>query len=429
MPGDSRGRDLASVEFKLDGKEINMDAVQHFEWTAFLNAGYRIHAVFKDWAQDNFDKEVIQNLLKKGRNSKEGLDVEFRIWQDFNQKEGEKTELRKAKVTTIESAVVGDLSATVLEIVAIDPASWYLNKGKSEGRAFKGKISDVIKEVVEEYSEGVDVEIDDTKDNKNNWWHMFRLDPKTFICSLVEWGSAVTNDGTPLVIQSQDDKFICKEWSKLKPPDKITSKKPFVISVKSGKNTEYSTTCKLKVLSNNILSVAANRLYCGSISATTGMYIDKQNSSLKEEQRYVNDEYTSSKLIPNPLSQDQSYKKPDDDSEESTFITTIPEFNNGDLGLKYHDYAIGRAKDWWTKLIYMTLRVKVTVEPGDTDFDDVKALGCAPIKLAMSDLKDMPYYLDGKWILYGYKHMLASARYVTELYLSRLDYDATGQPI
>lgn len=423
MADDKRAQDRHSIEFIIGGKEIGRYC-HKFEWVCFLNAGHRVTASFKDTFQDVLDDDMIFGLLQQAKQN-DGIDVELRIWQHYERKKGKKTEKRKFKVLSLNSNLVGSLTDSTLELVCIDSASWLLNRGECSGKAYKGNISKVIKDIVKEYAPTLDVEISDTKDSTNNWWWDMRLDPKTVISSLIEWSSSVTNQETPLVIHCQDLEFKCREWASL-PPTKTNGKK-FYIASKEGKIKEWTNRGELRVLSNNLLAPAATRLYAGNISAVTGLYIDKENTQLNEKQKFADDKNTENKLKLE-LSSDQSFKKPS--GKSATFIQPIPEHNNGDVGIKYQDYCVGRARDWYMKTIYTTLRVKITIEPGDTDFDDVYACGRDKINLEVFKLSDnKPYYINGMWILYGFRHLCDWEHWKTELLLTRIEFDATGKTI
>ena len=427
MGDDQRQRDKAVIDFKIDGGENIGCFCINFEWVTFINSGYRLTASFLDITQNTLDKKTINKLLDKGRNSKDGLDIEFKIYQDSRREKGKSTTIRKAKIIKLDNNVSGSLTYSILEIVAIDSTSWYLNKGVSSGKAYQGNISSVIKQIVKQYSPNTKVEVSPTKDNDKNWWWEMRLDPKTLISSLLEWSSAITLSGTPLVIQSEDDLFICKEWADLKPPNNLKNKK-FYVANKKAFMKEIDNTATVQILSNNLMTPMTTRLYTGSISATTGLFISKDNENLSPGNRYVNDELTPNKLVVG-LQSDQSYKKPNTDNEESTLIEPIPEHNNGDIGLKYQDYSIGRAKDWFTKLIYSVLRVKITISPGDTDFDSITGCGVAKINLEVIGMDSKPYYINGNWLLYGFRHLWTKDQYKTELMLARTDFDSKGKKI
>jgi hypothetical protein len=435
MGNDKRSKDSAAIYFKIDdGQDIGYFCT-NFEWVSFINSGYRITATFFDAAEDTLGKTTIDKLLEKGRNSKDGLDIEFKIYQDHYKKEGKHgdveykaTTLRKAKIISLDNNISGSLTHSILEIVAIDPTSWYLNKGICSGGAFQGNISSVIKQIVNKYSPKSEVKISPTKDSNKNWWWEMRLDPKTLIASLLEWASITTNTETPLIVQSEDYSFICKEWAELKPPNKLVGKN-FYVTSKKAYRTEVDNSATIQIISNNLLTPVATRLYTGAISATTGLYICK-DAELPPSNKYVNDTLTPKKLVIDNLESNRSYKKPEDDSEESTLIEPIPEHNNGDVGMKYQDYSIGRARDWFIKLIYSVLRVKITITPGDTDFDSVTGCGAAKIKLkAITMEEDKPYYIDGNWLLYGFRHLWSLDYYQTELMLARTDFDSKGKKI
>lgn len=425
MAGDKRGRDRHSIEFELDGVEIGYYC-NKFEWVCFINGGHRVTASFKDTYQNVLDRSMIEKLLEKAK-SIDGIDVTVRVWQDYQRKVGKKTAQRKFKVLTLNSYLLGSITDATLELVCIDQASWILNRGKCDGHAYKGKIGGdggVIAQIINKHAGGIEAQVDDTNDNEKNTWWDLRLDPKTIISSLVEWSSSITINKTPLVIHCQDNEFKCREWANL-PPTKTNGKK-FHVAHRKGFPQEWTNRGELQILSNNLLAPAATRLYTGSISAVTGLYVAKDNEILTPEQRWADDISTGNKLSP-IISSDQGYKK--HINESGTFIEPVPEHNNGDVGLKYQDYSVGRARDWFIKTIYTTMRVKITIEPGDTDFDDVYACGRDRIFLEVIDLKGKPYYINGPWLLYGFRHLCDWEHWKTELLLSRIEYDAAKRPI
>jgi hypothetical protein len=436
MALDGRQKDRPSVEFHVSipaagGKTVDDKKFEighfcyKFEWACFLNSGHRVTASFKDTYQNSLDRSMIRYLLEHGQKEL-GIDVECRIWQDFNRAEDKKTALRKFKVLTMNSNILGGLTESVLEFVCIDVASWALNQGICEGDAYKGNISTVIADVVAKRGKKhkLTVRVDETTDNNNNIWYDMRLDPKTFISSLLEWSSAVTKRKTPLVVCSQDLAFECIEWASMTPTK--TNGKKFEVATAQGGEKDISDRCELQFLSNNLLAPAATRLYVGKIATTTGLYIDPRDTRLSAEQRYAGDDTTQNKLLPK-IAADQGFAQ--SNTESSTFIEPIPEHNNGDLGIKYQDYIVGRARDWYNKMIYSTMRVKITTEVGDTDFDDIHACGRDTINLHMIGYDNIPYFLNGLWLLYGFKHMIDWEHWHTELMLSRLCHDATGKDI
>ena len=430
MALDNRLYDHSVIEFWLGGqggKEIGIYCIK-FEWAGMLNAGHRITASFEDRSQNVLDEDTIMTLLKKAK-TQDGIDVDVIIHQS-SKKDKKRTEKRSFKVLTLDSSLIGGLTSTILELVCIDEASWRLNRGICEGQAYKGKISSVITQVVNKFAKGISAQVDETTDNAENLWYDMKLDPKTFITSLLEFSSSITKNKTPLVVQCQDQEFKCREWSTLKPTK--TDGRKFNIAHRNADPKEITDTGEIQILSNTFLTPFSSRLYTGGISATTGLYVDPKNTLLKDDrQKFADDTNTDQKLMTS-LSPNQSFTKSEDgDKSGATFIQPVPEHNDGDVGLKYQDYAVGRARDWYMKIINTTLRVKLTIEPGDTDFHDIYACGRDKILLEVITIsKDMkPYFIDGPWLLYGFKHLWDIENWKTELFLSRIEHNATGTKI
>ena len=421
MAKDSRLHDVVSIEFRIAGKDIG-PLCYKFEWVCFMNAGHRVTAAFYDSQYTVINDEIINFLLRESKTD-HGIDAEVIIHLSSTHNR-RKTTKRKFKVLSFSNNTSGTITNGTLELVCIDQASWLLNKGKCSGKAYKGNVTKVIKDVINEHAPELKVTVDETLDNKHNYWYDMRLDPKTFILSLLEWSSTITARKTPLVVHTQDDEFKCREWSTL-PPTKTNNKRFYIVN-KTGELKEWSDRGEIQILNNSLLSPVATKLYTSRISAVTGLYIDKNNKILSPEQVMADDETTTRKWKIG-VGPDQSFKKPL--GESSTFIEAVPEHNNGDVGLKYQDYAIGRARDWFIKTLYTTLRVKLTIEPIDTDFDDIYACGRDRIILEARTLDPKPHYIDGPWMLYGFRHLWSVKHYITEVMLCRIDYDAIGVPI
>jgi hypothetical protein len=343
--------------------------------------------------------------------------------------DGPKTDERKAVLIHLDH-MSGKTNMSYLELVAIDPVSWALNHGEGNGKHYDGKVggSDgVVAQVINEYTSkaGVDasVEVSDTKDNKNNVWYMMRMDPKSFIKSLLEWSCELSKDRTAWITQSEDDSIRIMEMSELKPYSKADGRTYHVTTGKSGVR-EVNYGGRISVLSNDLLTITQTKLHTAGISAVTGRYIDINDPQVRENV-HVDDENTPKKINAD-ITAKQGYTKPEE-TDWSTFITAVPEHNNGDVGYRYDTYMNGRARDWFMLLLSTVMRIRLDIT-GDPVFDSVKCLGRNTVRFNILDIENEPYFTDGTWILYGFKHIIKVHKsWTTHLSCYRMDHDASAK--
>lgn len=430
MPDDKwnpgRKIDIPTVNLTIgDGNNsiILREHMSKFEWVSFINNGYKIKGTFRDPYQRLMKEIIEKEILKKARRGR--LEGKFKVsWvRGSNEYSSEE---RKVFITKFDVRnVSGNMG--MIDVEGIDKASWVLNAGKSAGTVYKGRVGGndgVIAQVIKEHAgnEGVSlgVKVAETKDNKNNRWYMMRMDPKTFITSLLEWSSSATNNNTAWVIQSEDDSIEILEIADLKKPPKFDDK-IYVVNTGLGSQVDVAPNC-IRIIGNNMLSLTQSKLYTAGISSVTGKYLDMRTSEKKVETTDVN----TSKKKNVEIGNDRGYAKPNRDW--STFIHTVPEHNNGDVGIRYADYITGRSRDYFMMSIYTSLRIRLTIF-GDPLFDTVKCLGGGTVFLDMKDIEDKPYFLGGPWMIYGFHHVLTGGNWNTHLHLSRLDHDAAADKL
>lgn len=393
----------AVLELNVGGEEVG-DKMAAFEWSSFINGGYIIKATIND-PYFNILTNVSKSYLKDGRNKE--TEVKFKLkWDDEKQ-----TKQRTAYMTSLQAH--GEGEGGVIEFIAIDPPTFKLNEGKGDGKAYTGKVSDVIKKVAQEYGVS-NVKITDTKDNQNNVWHMMRQDPKTFIRSLLDWSASITQKKTHWIVASVDEELVIKEQSDLETKDFKTY---FYNKGNSG-----ADILSYELMADNFVSPLQTKLITSGISAISGQFID--SVSMKKETT-IDDANTKDKV--NVTIQDkQGFKKPSNDW--ATSIKAIPEHNGGELGVKYSDYIDGRARGMFLNMLNLVMRMKITVT-GDSDLHDSSDLGAAKCTISWKDIDNEPYFLSGKWLVYGWHHVVDVSDWKTHVYLARLDYDAEAKKI
>jgi hypothetical protein len=182
---------------------------------------------------------------------------------------------------------------------------------------------------------------------------------------------------------------------------------------------------KIEILTNNVISVFQTKLVTQGISAISGQFIDKVTQKQKVS---VEDENTQAKLNTN-IGSDRGFKKPGSDTDWATSVRMVPEFSAGDLGVAYADYIDGKARTMFMDMLNMVMRLKVRIN-GDYRFDDSSILGASTLTLAWKDhVDETPYFLSGKWIIYGFHHVVTRVTWVTDLYLYRIDWDSAAKKI
>lgn len=392
-----------------DGPDIG-GICSRFEWASFINGGYIIKAKLVDNGY-NFLKDVAtKGYLDKGR--KEETPVKFKLqWLG-----GEPaTEEHTAFMTQLQATGInytGDL-----EFIAIDPPSFYLNEGKAEGRVYQGRVSDVIEKVVNDFAPGVKCEVTKTIDNEKNYWYMMRQDPKTFIMSMLDWAAGVTPQKTHWVVASVDKKIIIKEQADLEPTD-------FGIYHMNQTVHAAKDVIEFELLTDNLVSPLQTKLITSGISAISGEYLDKITDS-GEQKVFVKDKNTGSKVNVN-ITPKQGFKKPD--KEWATSIMAIPEHNSGDMGVQYGKYIDGRARGLFLNMLNLVMRMRIRVN-GDYMLHDSSKLGVATATLGWTDIDPEPYFLGGRWLVYGFHHNYTPSSWTTDLYLARLDHDASAKKV
>ncbi|MDP1712446.1 MAG: hypothetical protein Q8K86_08315 [Candidatus Nanopelagicaceae bacterium] len=398
---------MPMVKCIVGGKDLG-EQLLDFEWMARANGGYVVrmktvdqHLNFlKDWAKDE--------LLPKAR--KEPLEMKFQIkWP----KQGE-TKERKAWITDVASE--GTFIVNETEIIAIDPPSWALNAGNSAGKVYRGNVSDVIKQVCNDYQiKGAPnlTKITETGDDKNNQWWMMRQDPKTFIQMLLDWSSKLTPKKTNWSTSTKDYEMHIVEQAD------IPNLNFGIYDIDVRKITAASDMQHISIHSDVLTNFWQTKLVTQGISAVSGKYYDKIAT---EPDVVVTDERTGNKIDAASTSE-ESFKKPTEDW--STSLLAIPEHNAGDVGVEYGGYIDGRARNMYISQLNLMHRIRLLVR-GDPVIDDPFGLDGTVVNLRWKNEYGNPYWLGGKWIVYGFHHIVTRAMWWTALYLRRYDYNSAA---
>jgi hypothetical protein len=399
--------------------------VQDILWSSYVNRGYRVKAVVRD-PYFNLLKAITQNgdeskikYLKEGR--KKIVPIKFK----YKMGEGE-TDEHVAYLTDMHST--GEGADGRIIFIGIDPLSFLLNRGNASGKSYEGSVSEVIKKVVEEYGNqprgpGVTVAVSKTIDNKKNRWFMHRQDPKTFIRSLLDWSSSVTNKKSRWIVSSGWDpdnsrpKINIKEEADLEPLD-------IGIYVVSNNSEDPRDVRTWYLNMNNFTASFQASMATGGISAISGRYIDKIAIDDKAD---VSDKTTGNKVNVS-VGSDRAFTKPGD-VDWGTFIMSVPESNGGAVGVKYEDYIDGRARQKFMNLLGVSMNLMIETI-GDPILQNSERLGVTTCTLQWSDLDREFYFMHGKWIVNGFEHHYDQVEnWRTKIYMYRIDHDANAKKI
>jgi hypothetical protein len=426
---------FGSVEISINGVDIPYIAVESFEWASSINAGYMVQATISDPNHVLFELIVrgaaegaVVDYLKHGR--QKPVKIEWRLLQAGTDK---KTEKRLGYLLNLNARGAGLRAA--FSFVGQDPPTFLLNAGVADGRVYRGKIGGkqgVISKCVKDFTKAkgettsvISVDVTETSDNEHGVWPMFRMDPKSYIRSLLDWSSALTKDKeSRWIISCKDTKINIKKAADLTGRDLGV----FDISAPG-----YDDVLEWRCAMNNFMTLYQGRLVTSAISATTGAEVDK----------VVRDENTDKKVnvFRGGEGSDRAFTKPKGDVDwpvdlPATFVRSVPEHSGGEVYRKYADYMDGRARQIFDDMLTQVMRMRILV-PGEPTMDDSDLLGVSTCTLnwPRSSVADDPYFAHGRWIVDGFHHVLKRGggksrnMWQTYLHMYRLDWDAEAQMV
>lgn len=425
----SRSRPQIELVIKMpNGKTESVGQFfRSFEFKGMLNGGYIIRAVLFD---HNFNTH--SSLIEKGyftHTRTSPVVVEFCIRhnspKDDQPSDGNKYKTKKqiAILTSLE-VKMKESNAAHLEIIAIDPPSYYLNAGTASGKAYTGKISEVIKQVVEEYADGVKLDISMTSDSRYTKWYMMRQDPKTFIKSLLEWSSSLNKTKTNWMIGSDGFNLNIVDQGSM------VSKNKGLYSFAVGRSSHTLRSCN--VIADHSLSILQTQLLTHGASVISGKYWDK---TVDTNHVSVRDSTTYGKKVAKLTNPWQSFIGPSEKKKPPyagfTAIGSVPEIDSsGGLGVSYENYIDGRARRIWynTNIGIMNAKFRVL---GHGIYGDTLGLGIDTIFInwqkgeatifpqGLSPVRT--YWATGNWLMYGFHHKVTRGEWYTDIYCSRYD--------
>lgn len=411
----------------LAGQDFG-ELLSRIEIKGSLNAGYVIRARLYDTNYGVLGKLTDSAYLFDARTAKIKILVQLQ-WDDAAFAPPQATPLLVGYVTALQ-AVGGAADMAMLDFIAVDPANFWLSTGDASGGAYVGNLSAVIRQVVTKYGNGLNLIIDDTTDSQYGIWHQFRLDPRTYISSLLSWSSSITKSRTQWIVQ----------------PDGTDDVERLLIQEQANINSQlvghytywadigHDTILGWQILTDNALSQTQTKIVTAGASALTGTYLDRV-TDLAETQVFAKDATTPNKLIPNTTAQ-QSFTAPPDGGPPVvgwTAVPSIPEFSDGFLGIPYQNYIDGIARSTYLTLNQRLMRMRITVL-GHGSYYSCAGLGVNTAFLdwkeaGASDNPSRSFFASGYWIVYGWSHKLSRKIWTTDVYLARTDFDQTAKSV
>jgi len=400
-------------------------SVVRYEFTSMLNQGEEIRVVLDDPSFDIITPLISEQYYKYSK-LYAPLEIETRV--GYINSDLWITKQNHALVSVQPYLPEDNTDRGSVEFVAVDYPSFWLSAGDAAGKAWKGNVKQAIEQVVDEYGGDVSLEFrGDTNDSTFNTWHQNRLDPKTFIQSLLEWSPAINKKQTRWFQYPDDRKLIIAEQAGIEPIHRSSYEyRGWGYGQPGG-----GDIVNWELIGNNSLQLSAHKLVTSGMSSVSGEYYDWIDH---EDEVLVGDGETPNKYGPK-TDKKKSYRRSTDDPQPKgayavgwTHIPSIPEHNAGDLGLKYDDYISGRPRSIYLSLVNLTLRCKFTIL-GHYIWSGSEGLGADTIDLSALTAKNTSQFLAGNWIVYGFHHVATAAGWLTDLYCMRLDADATARKV
>lgn len=412
--------DRADIDlyFDLGGEAIDAGKIcVQFKFRAMMNGGYLIAGKLKD-ANFNIIRKLLVEVEYLKRARSQVFRCQFRLkWGAENQ-----TLLQTAYIISLHGTG-GIADSADLEFVGIDPPSWFLNIGDGSGAAYRGKVSEVLTQVVQQYAPTITLDVSETIDSPHNRFWMMGQDPKTFISSLLDWSSSITRNKTQWIVANDDTFMQIKEQADI-PSENVA----FYVGPNRGPTGGSIRTWEL--IADNALSTTNTKVITNGMSVISGQYLDKE-SDPGEDKVVVKDKNTGRKYKAK-TSAGKAFTKPGDSDPPNvgfTQVSSVPEvYSAGELGVAYEKYVDGRARAMWLNMTNMVMRCVFKVIGHGVFYSGI-GLGTNTFTVQWIDIDGKPFFLAGNWIVYGFEHNYKPGDWTTDVYGARFDFDAAAQAV
>jgi hypothetical protein len=431
----AQSRPQVTMIFECDEQGVDRGPfLSSFEYKAMVNGGYIIRGKLFDTNFNRLDELIKLGYFSSTRDASKPVKVYFQLrWGPATEAKypNNATQQRIACLLTLKHCSSDSSDKGLIEFVAIDPPSYFLNMGDAGGQAYQGKASDVIQQVIGDYAPNITTDISKTTDSESNKWWLHRQDPKTFISSIIDWSSSITEQKTHWIFNPKDFNLSLVEQAQLQ------SKQRAYYRLLSDKNHSDIRTWDL--LADHGLSLTQTKLVTQGISAVSGQYLDKITDQ-NEQKLFATDARTSNKQIAK-IAKKRGFTKPPDAPGSGppsigwSSISGIPEiWSAGDLGIRYEDYIDGRPRGMYLNMINSIMRAKFQVI-GHGEWSDCDGLGVDTVYIDWTKGKpsngdqDTFYWMTGNWVVYGFHHKLTRSFWYTDVYCARFDFNANAKKV
>jgi len=407
------------------------------EFTGMVNNGYSVTFRVNDAFLLLLNDLIAKDYLKTAK--KEPLYIEFQ----YRNTSGDvtipdnATPLRTAIVTTMEFCQ-GPFEKGQAEITAVDPATYFLSTSFADGGVLVGSLDQALTKLFNNVLLYVTTTVTKFRGSDTMRWYLLRMDYKTFLMNLLEYGAALTYDQTGIIIET--DGFTLNIGTQ----GQIPSRQRRFYSAGQGLPNTLLTG---RIISNNSQFVVAGAISSSGTPSTYNAYFSNDNQSVFNNYPVysycvVGENYTATKQIPK-VSPAGSFEGPDPGSVVDavtnpqtqialgigmTNFNSMPEmYSGGEIGVPYQDYLDGKARAYYFGLLNNELKGVITV-PGDGEFADTKGLGVDTVYIRWALANEQgPYWANGNWCVYGFRHTFKiTTGWLTDIYVSRWDSNGTG---
>lgn len=395
-----------------------------YEFGAMLNAGEYVRAVVQDPFYTLNNALIGSNYFTESRPDAPNIIYTTVGWAGFPELKVAETEHSLVAV----SPIGANTSSQEIEFLAVDHGTICLAGGDGGGRCWKGKISTVIKDVVDEFGQGVvQAEFEgQTKDNEHNRWYQNRMSPRTFIAGLLEWSTVLADQKTRWLIWPVGGKLQFKEQAQVQSKHRST----YYWRGYGKGQPGPADILEWELLANNSLQFCQNEFVTYGMSAVSGSYYDDKMDKDKKIVR-VRRQNTNKQFSPR-VENGRTFSNVGDAEPDSTpavgwtLVPSVPELNAGDLGVPYEDWVSGYARGHYLKTAAGSLRARFRVT-GHHIWGGSEGLGVDTFDTVIMTAEGKAHFLQGNWIIYGFKHIATRQTWYTDLFGYRLDIGAGKQ--
>jgi hypothetical protein len=416
--------------FEANFRSDFSDYVHRVDFKGIANGGYMFSAQLYDPALSFFDDLVKKSYFEAAMKSPQWVKFQLASYAEGQHPESA-TKQQYGIILSMRSIM--DSGIPLLEMIAVDPITHALTMGDSSGGAYKGTIDKVITQVINDYGNVVDgkpptIDVAKFAGSEDMAWHMHRQDPKSFITSLLEWSSGLTESKTQLLIGIDGNNLSIKEQAKMQ-------------EKRRGYYTKFGTAedniLEHKIIANSFISAVQTKMTTNGASSANGFYIDHK-ADAAENFAVVSDRTTQNKYVPRissekGFSKAASYPGSTRPYAGSSAVSAIPELlSTGEFGVPYQNYIDGRARNQYYNLSNNGLQMLLTVF-GHGEYSDTIGLGADTVFVELQNISKTyersHFWSTGCWIVRGFHHRLTKSLWTTDLLLTRLEYDATGRKV